>query len=242
MTPLSREGIARRIARALPSRSYVNLGIGMPGLVSHHTRPEQDIVLQSENGVLHYRGVMEGERPQLDCIDASKRPVAIRRGGCYTDVVTSFGIMRGGHLDVAVLGAFEVSAGGDLANWSTGHADDVPGIGGAMDLACGARAIWVMMEHQTRDARPKVVETCSYPLTARNVVSRIFTDLAVLEVTPAGLVVLDIVEGLDRAELQARTGAALSFAGMVATMRGSGEASTATGAEMDRHTSFPGAG
>ena len=220
VTPMSREGIARRIARALPRGACVNLGIGMPGLVSRHTLPEQDILLHTENGILHYRGLAEGERPDVDCIDASKRPVAIVPGGCYMDVVSSFGLMRGGHIDVAVLGAFEVSATGDLASWSTGGDDDVPGIGGAMDLACGAKAIWVMMEHQTRDGRPKVVEACAYPLTAPRVVTRIFTDLAVMEVTPAGLVVLDMVEGLGRAALQARTGAGLMCADAVGTLRG----------------------
>ena len=212
MTPWSRQEIARRIARALPSAGYVSLGIGMPGLVSHFVTPDQDIVLQSENGVLNFRGLAESEAPDPDCIDASKRPIKICPGGSYMDVCTSFGIMRGGHLDVAVLGAFEVSAAGDLANWSTGQDDDVPGIGGAMDLACGAKAIWVMMEHATRGGRPKLVETCTYPLTARRVVSRVFTDLAVLDVTPGGLAVLDIVDGLDPAELQARTGAKLLFA------------------------------
>ena len=220
MTPLSREDVACRIARALRPRSYVNLGIGMPGLVSRYTRPEQDIVLQTENGVLHFEGLAEGQPPDLDCIDASKRPIAVLPGGCYMDVCTSFGMMRGGHLDVAVLGAFEVSAAGDLANWSTGHADDVPGIGGAMDLACGARAIWVMMEHATRDGRPKIVEACSYPLTAPRVVERIFTDVAVIEVTPAGLTVVEMVDGLGRPELQERTGARLSFSQDVLPLRG----------------------
>lgn len=212
MSPLSRNELARRIARALPRQAYVNLGIGMPGLVSHYMAAEQDVVLQSENGILNYQGLPDGEDPDHDCIDASKRPVTVCPGGCFMDVVTSFGLMRGGHLDVAVLGAFEVSRTGDLANWSTGQADDVPGIGGAMDLACGAKAIWAMMEHVTRDGRPKVVEVCSYPLTAPRVVTKIFTDLAVMDVVDGGLVVREMVEGLDRASLQARTGAALSFA------------------------------
>ncbi len=220
MTPLSREDVAHRIARDLQSRSYVNLGIGMPGLVSHFTSPEQDIVLHSENGVLHFQGLAEGQHPDLDCIDASKRPISVSLGGCYMDVVTSFGMMRGGHIDVAVLGAFEVSAEGDLANWSTGHNDDVPGIGGAMDLACGAKAIWVMMEHVTRDGRPKIVEACSYPLTAPGVVARIFTDLAVIDVTPKGLVVREVVDDLGHADLQERTGARLSFSEVILPLRG----------------------
>lgn len=212
MKPLSRNDLARRIARELPKRSYINLGIGMPGLVSHYVAREQDVVLQSENGILNYQGLPDGADPNYDCIDASKRPVTVCPGGCFMDVVASFGLMRGGHLDVAVLGAFEVSRNGDLANWSTGEDDDVPGIGGAMDLACGAKAIWAMMEHMTRDGRPKVVESCSYPLTAPRVVSKIFTDLAVMDVIPGGLLVREMVDGLDRSSLQARTGAALSFA------------------------------
>ena len=222
MTPLSREAIARRIAGALPPKSYVNLGIGMPGLVSRFIAPEQGVILQTENGILHFQGLTNSQRADPDCIDASKRPVAIVPGGCYMDVCTSFAMMRGGHIDVAVLGAFEVSEAGDLANWSTGVDDDVPGIGGAMDLACGAKAIWVMMEHVTRDRRPKIVEACSCPLTARGVVSRVFTDLAVMDVTRGGVLVRAMVDGLSRAQLQERTGARLSFADVVSPLSGSG--------------------
>ena len=219
MTRLSRAGIACRIARELPPKSYVNLGIGMPGLVSQFTAPEQDVILQTENGILHFLGLPDDQRPDPDCIDASKRPVTVGLGGCYMDVNTSFGMMRGGHIDVAVLGAFEVSQAGDLANWSTGASDDVPGIGGAMDLACGAKAIWVMMEHATRDDRPKLVEACSYPLTARGVVSRVFTDLAMMDITPEGFMVLEIVDGVSRTQLQDRTGAPLLFAEVVSSLR-----------------------
>ena len=219
MTRLSRAGIARRVARELPPRSYVNLGIGMPGLVSRFTAPEQDVILHTENGILHFLGLPDDQRPDPDCIDASKRPVTIGVGGCYMDVGASFGMMRGGHVDVAVLGAFEVSQVGDLANWSTGAPGDVPGIGGAMDLACGAKAIWVMMEHATRDDRPKLVEACSCPLTARGVVSRVFTDLATVDVTPDGFRVIEIVDGVSRTQLQERTGAPLLFADVVSPLR-----------------------
>lgn len=211
MKPLSREEVARKVASALPAGAVVNLGIGMPTLVSRYVAGQQDIVLQSENGILNFEGLPEGVEPDYDCIDAGKRPIAVRDGGAFIDVMTSFGLMRGGHLDVAVLGAFEVSAHGDLANWWTGDPQDVPGIGGAMDLACGAKAIWAMMEHTTKEGRPKIVQTCSYPLTAPKVISRVFTDLAVLEVTPAGMRVVEKLDWISNEELQARTGAKLLF-------------------------------
>ena len=211
MKTLSREDVASKVAAALPAGAVVNLGIGMPTLVSRYVAAQQDIVLQSENGILHFEGLPDGVEPDYDCIDASKRPIAVRDGGAYIDVMTSFGLMRGGHLDVAVLGAFEVSARGDLANWWTGDPQDVPGIGGAMDLACGAKSIWAMMEHTTREGRPKIVESCAYPLTAPRVITRIFTDLATIEITPSGLRVLEKVAWISDGELQARTAAPLTF-------------------------------
>ncbi len=211
MPPLTREGIARRLARALPTGAAVNLGIGMPSLVSRYVALKQDILLHSENGIINFEGLPTEDGADRDSIDASKRPVAVLPGGSYLDVALSFGLMRGGHLDVAVLGAFEVSTGGDLANWWTGKPGDVPGVGGAMDLACGAKSIWVMMEHTTREGRPKLVERCTYPLTAPAVVHRIFTDLAVLDVAAEGFVVRETVPGLDRSALQARTEARLIF-------------------------------
>ncbi len=211
MKPFTREELALRVARALPDGAVVNLGIGMPGLVSGFVRPEQDIILQSENGILNFGGLPEGMEPDYDCIDASKRPIAVLPGAAFIDVMMSFGLMRGGHLDVAVLGAFEVSARGDLANWWTGRPGDVPGVGGAMDLACGAKAIWAMMEHTTKDGAPKIVDACTYPLTAPRVITRIFTDLATIDVTPAGLVVTDQVAWITPGELQARTAAPLHY-------------------------------
>lgn len=211
MKPLTRDELAERVARALPHGAVVNLGIGMPGLVSGFVRPEQDIILQSENGILNFQGLSDGTEPDYDCIDASKRPIEALPGSAFIDVMTSFGLMRGGHLDVAVLGAFEVSATGDLANWWTGKPGDVPGVGGAMDLACGAKAIWAMMEHTTKEGAPKIVEACAYPLTASRVITRIFTDLATIDVTPGGLLVLDTVPGISPGELQALTAAPLRF-------------------------------
>ena len=211
MKPLSREAVAERLARDLPQGAVVNLGIGMPGVVAKCAAAEQDVILQSENGVLHFEALAAGVDPDMDSIDASKKPITVLPGGAYVDVMTSFGLMRGGHLDIAVLGAFEVSAAGDLANWWTGQADDVPGIGGAMDLACGAKSIWAIMEHTSKDGRPKIVERCAYPLTAPRVISRIFTDLAVLDITPSGVRVIEKLDGLSNEELQSRTGTKLLF-------------------------------
>jgi len=211
MKPLSREAVAERVARSLPQGAVVNLGIGMPGLVSKYVRKEQDVILQSENGILHFEATPADAEPDLDSIDASKKPITVLPGGAYIDVMTSFGLMRGGHLDIAVLGAFEVSAQGDLANWWTGQDNDVPGIGGAMDLACGAKAIWAMMEHTTKDGRPKIVGACSYPLTAPRVISRVFTDLAVLDITREGVRVVEKLDWLTNSELQAKTGTPLIF-------------------------------
>ena len=211
MKPLSREAVAQRLARDLPHGAVVNLGIGMPGLVAKYVGKEQEVILQSENGILHFEALAADIEPDMDSIDASKKPIAVLPGGAYIDVMTSFGLMRGGHLDIAVLGAFEVSAAGDLANWWTGQPDDVPGIGGAMDLACGAKSIWAIMEHTAKDGRPKIVERCAYPLTAPRVISRVFTDLAVLDITPQGIRVVEKIDGLGNEELQSRTGAKLLF-------------------------------
>jgi 3-oxoadipate CoA-transferase beta subunit len=209
MTPLTREQMAARVAHALPHGAFVNLGIGMPSLVARHIAPAQDVTLHSENGLLLFGGPPPEGMADTDLVDAGKNPVTILPGGSYFDSSLSFSMMRGGHLDVAVLGGFEVSAGGDLANWWTGAADEPQGVGGAMDLASGARQIWVLMEHRTRDGRPRIVERCAYPLTARGVVTRIFTDLAVIAVRREGLVVEEMVGGLDLDGLQAWTGARL---------------------------------
>ncbi|RTL52484.1 MAG: 3-oxoacid CoA-transferase subunit B [Bradyrhizobiaceae bacterium] len=211
MTPLSREQLAEKVAAWLPPGSVINLGIGIPGLINKYVRPEQEIILQSENGIIHFEGLQAGQKEDTDSVDASKRPVSILPGGAYIDAGLSFALMRGGHIDVTVLGAFEVSEKGDIANWWTGEEDDVPGVGGAMDLASGAKSIWVVMEHMTRGGQSKIVRQCSYPLTAPRVVSRIFTDLAVLDVEPQGLVVVDMIDGLTRSELQKRTAAPLIF-------------------------------
>lgn len=208
-TPLNREQMARRVARAIPDGAFVNLGIGLPDMVPDHIPAENEIFLHSENGILHV-----GQRPAAgqedwDLINAGKQPVSLRTGGSFFDSALSFAMMRGGHLDVSVLGAFQVSETGDLANWSTGLGEGVPAVGGAMDLAVGAKQIWVMMEHTARDGRPRILRRCTYPLTAPAVVKRIFTNLAVIAVRPEGLEVEEILPGLSLDELQAYTEAML---------------------------------
>ncbi|WP_431777495.1 3-oxoacid CoA-transferase subunit B [Ottowia caeni] len=211
ITPLrlNRQSIARLVASDIPDGSFVNLGIGLPVLVAGQLPPGREIILHSENGILGMGPVDPAVVPDPDLINAGKEFVGLLAGASICDSVLSFTMMRGGHLDLSVLGGLEVSARGDLANWHTGAPDAIPGVGGAMDLATGAKRTFVMMEHQTRDGRPKVVESCSLPLTGAGVVDRIYTDLAIIDVEPDGLWVQGIVEGLTFEQLQARTGAAL---------------------------------
>ncbi|MEX2197608.1 MAG: 3-oxoacid CoA-transferase subunit B [Burkholderiales bacterium] len=209
MKKLHRKQIAARLARDIPDGSYVNLGIGLPTLVADYLPKDREIVLHSENGVL---GI--GPRPapgaeDEDLMNAGKEPVTMLQGGSFFHHADSFGMIRGRHLDYCVLGAFQVSVAGDLANWHTGGADAIPAVGGAMDLAVGAKNVLVMMEHLTKDGKSKIVERCTYPLTGARCVNRIYTDLAVIEVKADGLHVLDLVEGLSFEELQRLTGVAL---------------------------------
>ena len=209
MKRLDRNQIAARVARDIPEGAYVNLGIGLPTLVAGHLPKDREVLLHSENGVL---GI--GPRPapgdvDEDLIDAGKEPVTLLAGGSFFHHADSFAMIRGGHIDICVLGAFQVSARGDLANWHTGAADAIPAVGGAMDLAAGAKAVFVMMEHVTKKGEPKIVAECAYPLTGVRCVSRIYTDLAVIDVRPEGLQVVELVDGLDFAELQRLTGAPL---------------------------------
>ena len=210
MKKLDRKQIAARVARDIAEGSYVNLGIGLPTLVAGHLPKGREIFLHSENGVL---GI--GPRPapgevDEDLIDAGKEPVTLLPGGCFFHQADSFGMIRGRHIDICVLGAFQVSARGDLANWHTGAADAIPAVGGAMDLAAGAKSVFVTMEHVTKQGEAKIVAECSYPLTGVRCVSRIYTDLAVIDVRPEGLQVVEMVDGLDFAELQRVTGAPLA--------------------------------
>jgi 3-oxoadipate CoA-transferase beta subunit len=209
----SRDEIAARVARDIPEGAYVNLGIGLPTLIGNHLPRDRDVFLHSENGILGLGPAPAKGQEDEDLINAGKQPVTLLTGGAYFHHGDSFAMMRGGHLDICVLGAFQVSAEGDLANWHTGEPDAIPAVGGAMDLAIGAKRVFIMMEHVTKSGEPKVVARCSYPLTAMHCVDRIYTDLAVIDVTDRGLTVIEIVEGLEFAELQRLTGAPLAMIG-----------------------------
>jgi len=209
MHKLNRDQIAARVARDIPDGAYVNLGIGLPTLVANHLPKDREIVLQSENGLLGMGPAPAKGKEDWELINAGKEAVTLLPGGAFFHQADSFGMMRGGHLDICVLGAFQVSSKGDLANWHTGAADAIPAVGGAMDLAVGAKRVFVMMEHLTKTGQSKIVERCTYPLTGVACVDRIYTDLAVLDVRPDGLWVREMVEGLSFAELTRLTGVPL---------------------------------
>jgi 3-oxoadipate CoA-transferase beta subunit len=206
MKRMTRNEMAARVARDIPEGTYVNLGIGLPTLVGNYLPQEREIFLHSENGLLGMGPAPAPGEEDEDLINAGKQPVTLLTGGAYFHHADSFAMMRGGHLDICVLGAFQVSATGDLANWHTGAPDAIPAVGGAMDLAVGAKQVFVMMEHQTKSGESKVVAQCSYPLTGVGCVSRIYTDLAVIDVTPEGLLVREMVSELSFEELQRITG------------------------------------
>ena len=210
MNRFSRDQMAARVAQDIPEGAYVNLGIGLPTKVANYLPADKEIFLQSENGLLGMGPAPAPGEEDEDLINAGKQPVTLLTGGAYFHHADSFAMMRGGHLDICVLGAFQVSATGDLANWHTGAANAIPAVGGAMDLAIGAKQVFVMMEHQTKTGESKIVSHCSYPLTGIGCVNRIYTDLSVLDVGPHGLVVREIVEGLSFEELQKLTDAPLS--------------------------------
>ena len=209
MNRYSREQMAERVARDIPEGAYVNLGIGLPTKVANYLPPEREVFLHSENGLLGMGPAPAPGEEDEDLINAGKQPVTLLTGGAYFHHADSFGMMRGGHLDICVLGAFQVAANGDLANWHTGAPDAIPAVGGAMDLAIGAKQVFVMMDHQTKTGESKLVEACSYPLTGVACVSRIYTDLAVIDVTLDGLRVREMAPGLTLADLQAVTAAPL---------------------------------
>lgn len=208
---LSKEEMARRVADDIFHSAYVNLGIGMPTLVANYLDPQRNIMLHSENGVLGMGPTPVFGSEDADLINAGKQPITIIPGAAFFHHGDSFAMMRGGHIDVCVLGAFQVAMNGDLANWSTGDEDAIPAVGGAMDLAVGARNVWVMMSHTTRDGKPKIVRNCDYPLTGLSCVNRVYTDLCVLDVKDDGFWLRDIVQGLELDELQSLTDAPLNI-------------------------------
>ena len=209
MSQWNKDQMAQRVARDIDDGMVVNLGIGLPTRVANHLGADKEVMLHSENGILGIGPAPAAGAEDYDLINAGKQPVTLLPGGAFFHHADSFGMMRGGHLDVCVLGAFQVSGTGDLANWHTGAPDAIPAVGGAMDLATGAKRTWIMMEHTTKAGEPKLVTACSYPLTALACVSRVYTDRAVLDITPDGVQVREIAEGLDFDTLQAMTGVPL---------------------------------
>jgi 3-oxoadipate CoA-transferase, beta subunit len=208
-TKLTREQLAARVARDIPEGAYVNLGIGLPTMVANHFAPGFEVFLQSENGLLGMGPAPAQGEEDFDLINAGKHPVTLLPGGSFFHSADSFAMMRAGHLDIAVLGAFQVAANGDLANWHTGNPNDIPAVGGAMDLAIGAKQTWVMMDLFTKEGASKLVERCSYPLTGVGCVSRIYTDHGVFDVTREGFKLIEAVPGLTREKLSQMTGAAI---------------------------------
>jgi 3-oxoadipate CoA-transferase beta subunit len=212
MKKLDRHQIAARVARDIPDGAYVNLGIGLPTLVAGHLPKDREVVIHSENGILGLGPKPAPGTEDEDLIDAGKAPATILAGGSYFHHADSFGMIRGGHIDICVLGAFQVSAAGDIANWHTGEADAIPAVGGAMDLAAGAKQVFVTMEHLTKKGESKIVERCTYPLTGLRCVTRVYTDLAVIDIKADGLHLVEIcAEGLSFDELQKLNGVPLKF-------------------------------
>ena len=210
--PLNRLQIAWRAAQDITDGMLVNLGLGMPVSVADYLRPEVDVFIQSENGVIGVGALAPPGRVDADLVDAGSRRITVRPGAAFVDSSWSFAMIRGGHIDVAILGAFEVAANGDLANWDMRLPNKGPLVGGGMDLAACARSVWIVMEHVTRLGAPRLLGTCTLPLTAVRCVKRVYTDLAVVDITPSGMVVREMLGDLSEEDLRARTGAPLTFA------------------------------
>ena len=206
----TRAEMAARLAQDIPEGWIVNLGIGIPTMVADRVPPGREVIFQSENGVVGMGPAPTPEDRDPWLINAGKQHVTLVPGGSYVHHADSFAMIRGGHLDLCVLGAFEVAENGDIANWATSENDTAPAVGGAMDLAVGAKRLWAIMEHTTKDGRPRLVRRCAYPLTAPGAVGRVYTNMATLEVTPSGFAVLELAPGVTMAELQDRTEAPLT--------------------------------
>jgi len=203
----TRDGIAKRLAQDIPNGSYVNLGIGIPELVASHVPEGRTFIYHTENGLLGMGPSPAAGESDPELINAGKRRVTMMPGAAFFDQATSFAMIRGGHLDLSVLGALQVAANGDLANWSTGADDAIPAVGGAMDLVAGVKRVFVMTTHVTKEGEPKLVQRCTYPLTGRGVVTRIYSDLAVIDVTEHGFALVELAPGIAFDFVQERTGA-----------------------------------
>ncbi len=207
----SKEEMAKLVANDIPDGSYVNLGIGIPELIANYVPQGREVIIHTENGLLGVGPAPAPGSEDFDLINAGKKPITAIKGACFFHHADSFAMIRGGHLDFTILGAYQVSQNGDLANWSTGSPNDIPAVGGAMDLVQGVKNVFVIMSHTTKDGKPKIVKKCSYPLTGLGVVSRIYTDLAIIDVTNQGLKVIKLAPGIDKDTIINKTEAELIF-------------------------------
>ena len=207
----SKEEMAKLVANDIPDGSYVNLGIGIPELIANYVPHGREVIIHTENGLLGVGPAPAPGSEDFDLINAGKKPITAIKGACFFHHADSFAMIRGGHLDFTILGAYQVSQNGDLANWSTGSPNDIPAVGGAMDLVQGVKNVFVIMSHTTKDGKPKIVKKCSYPLTGLGVVSRIYTDLAIIDVTNQGLKVIKLAPGIDKDTIINKTEAELIF-------------------------------
>ena len=210
-TKLTRNQMAWRVAQDIPCGAVVNLGIGLPELVANHVAVDQEVIFHSENGILGMGAVADTGMKDFDLISAGKKPITVVPGAAYFDSALSFAMIRGGHIDIAVLGAFQISRFGDLANWSTDEPHITPAVGGAMDLASGAKQVFVLTTHTTQDGAPKIIESCTYPLTGARVVKTIFTDLAVIDLGEEGPIVREMISGMNINTLQSQSGTKLTL-------------------------------
>jgi len=203
--------MAKLVANDIPDGSYVNLGIGIPELIANYVPQGREVIIHTENGLLGVGPAPAPGSEDFDLINAGKKPITAIKGACFFHHADSFAMIRGGHLDFTILGAYQVSQNGDLANWSTGSPNDIPAVGGAMDLVQGVKNVFVIMSYTTKDGNPKIVKKCSYPLTGIGVVSRIYTDLAIIDVTKQGLKVIQLSPGIDKDTIINKTEAELIF-------------------------------